>query len=796
MPKKQIKNNFNAGELSEYIAGRTDLQKYYNGCSRLVNGTPLTYGGIEKRPGTFFREIAKSECRVLSFQFSVDDTHILEMGANYMRVLKNGSYITIANTSVPNWNIAGSIDYEVNDFVQDTGAFTANYYYCNTAHTSSAGTDIDDAGDLANWTIFTASDATNLIYELYTPFSVSDIFGAHTVQSADVMYIASDGQHPQKISRFGDDDWTIIDVDFSGGPFLDQNTDSDYTLTFTHDEVAFDSPHYHLVGAQGTLTATEATFATGHVGSIWQLESTRTDDISVEQIIVGTSAGIPIKGTFSVDATGFSAESSARLTLERKEGDGDWAAYRTFTAAIAFTSEENSDDVFYRLVLTNAVLLSAVLTAREQVQLGAVHIDSFTNNQLVNVTVTNDVYHSHEAAVALASMQYGTGQDVEVISATHGYSTGDRVFFDSIVNVNFSYLNNDGTQDATYQITVIDSTTFTLDGTSATGGTPGLTALTGDVQKLSATTTTSQWAEGSWSSLRGFPTATTFHEDRLWFASTSNNPQTLWGSVTGDYENFEADVFDDSALVFALNVNDISEIQWLTSRNSLLIGTANSEHSLSAANPENAITPSDVKVRNLSVYGSSGIQPHILNNALFYAQRANRKMRGLIFNLETLSSRSFDTNRLHNTILEGGVVDMAVQKSLEGVVYIVRTDGTMAAFTYEPEEEVAGWSRMVTGRLGQSGFIPSDGKFTSVAVTSGSTQDVVTAVVNRQIDSSSVYYIEELAPSQIRTIDDAVFLDSCIQVTDNSEEKAVVMASDTILCDEGLCNSSLCGGVV
>jgi len=480
MPTKQIKNSFNSGEQSEYLTGRTDLAKYFTGCSKLINGNVLTYGGVEKRPGTIYRADAKAECRVVAFEFSTDDTHVLEFGVNYMRVFKDGVQAVIPAAGLANWDTGGGTEYSINDMVEDTGSETGNYYYCNTAHTSSAGTDIDDAGDLANWTAMTAS-GTDLIYELFTPFgSIAEIKAFHTTQSADVMYVASDGSHPQKVSRFGDTDWTIIDVPFTGGPFLDENTDDDLTLTFTHDEVAFDSPHYHLVGAQGTLISTGHTpFLAGHVGSIWQLASTRTDDVTVTQVVVGTSQGIPIKGTLSVDASGFPSGSPfATLTLQRKEGNGEWQDFRAFTSAVAYTAEELFDDVSYRLVLAGAAISSAVLTAQEQIQLGAVHIDSFTNTSSVEATVTNDVYHSHLDAVSFVddpgTINFGgTGAgagDVSIDLVTHGFTTGDRVFFSGITLSNYLFLNNDGTQDITFLVTVTDVDTFTVDDTDGLGG--------------------------------------------------------------------------------------------------------------------------------------------------------------------------------------------------------------------------------------------------------------------------------------------------------------------------------------
>jgi len=90
---KQIKNTFNAGELSEYLSGRTDLSKYYNGCSRLVNATVLPHGGAVKRSGTKFIAKAKGRARLIPFVFSSDDSLILELGDQYIRFYKDGDRV-------------------------------------------------------------------------------------------------------------------------------------------------------------------------------------------------------------------------------------------------------------------------------------------------------------------------------------------------------------------------------------------------------------------------------------------------------------------------------------------------------------------------------------------------------------------------------------------------------------------------------------------------------------------------------------------------------------------------------
>ena len=90
MPPKLIKTKFNSGEQSPLMDGGTDMSKYYNGCSKLVNGTVLPYGGVVKRSGTEYIGTAKSKCKLVEFEFSADDTVIIEMGELYARFYQDG----------------------------------------------------------------------------------------------------------------------------------------------------------------------------------------------------------------------------------------------------------------------------------------------------------------------------------------------------------------------------------------------------------------------------------------------------------------------------------------------------------------------------------------------------------------------------------------------------------------------------------------------------------------------------------------------------------------------------------
>ncbi len=873
MPNKTIKNAYNAGELSPYLDGRTDLAKYFNGCSQLVNFTPIPQGGAVKRPGTEYIATAKAKTRLIPFEFSTTDTHILEFGANYIRFFKSGAASVKAKTDFSNWVTATA--YVINDLIEDnvTGD---KYYYCAEAHTSGTlATDIS-AG---KWILMTddPDDATNVIYEIFTEYSATEVFGFHYVQSADVMFIAHVDVHPMKLTRLGDTNWTIVDVNDVDGPFRDENvtvadvlvftatafttgthtaagnnatvmtdsgaaftvdaligqtivnttdgsagviTDNDATTVtvaaltngtdndwdtsdaYTIIDLATEQGFFHATDSTGTLTATggHTPFNVNHIGSHWDLHLTRLDNYVTLAGAVSTgatSSSILIKGDFSVDATGFGDEMV--VSLQREVLNGDFQNHRKFTAAVAFSDTELEDDVLYRIKIDGTAIAATnvTLVAKDQDSHGIVEITDFSTSTSVSATVKTDLFSDVSEEVDIAKLRYGKTADVEVTTtASHGLSNGDIVLVKNISRPEFSGLNFDADENNVYIVVAVTATVFRLfDSAGDVEGdnADNLNTGVGEYYLIKQTSTTIRWAEDSWSIFRGYPRTVNFHEDRLWWASNDAQPQTLWGSKTSEYEKLKTGIFDNDGINFTLNDRDVSQIQWLISKTLLAVGTASKEYVLSASNPDNPITPSDIKAKNQSAYGSNTIQPMILNDAVFFHQRSGKKLRALKFDLNTFSLTAIDVTILNNTILELSATTMAVQKIPDSIVWMTRSDGTLLGFTYEPEEDVLGWSEHITGTTLTT--IPI-GIFESVARISGSIEDEIWVSVQRVINGSTVRYIERFTTRFADQLDEAVHVDSALLVTTGESSKNIIVASDTVRCGFGLCNSSLCGGTI
>lgn len=96
MSQKFIQTSLNTGELAERMAGRVDFQKYFNGLSIMVNSIPLKQGGAEKRPGLEWVAEARGKAKLIPFEFSVEDTVVIEAGDEYMRFFTEDGQVEIA----------------------------------------------------------------------------------------------------------------------------------------------------------------------------------------------------------------------------------------------------------------------------------------------------------------------------------------------------------------------------------------------------------------------------------------------------------------------------------------------------------------------------------------------------------------------------------------------------------------------------------------------------------------------------------------------------------------------------
>ena len=234
-----------------------------------------------------------------------------------------------------------------------------------------------------------------------------------------------------------------------------------------------------------------------------------------------------------------------------------------------------------------------------------------------------------------------------------------------------------------------------------------------------------------------YPRCVTFFEERLYWAGTNNKPQTIWASKSGDFLNMNQGTgLDDESLAFTLATDDVNVIRWMKASDVLLVGTVGGEFKLHGSG--NPVTPSNVRVVQETKYGSSTVTPITSGRAVLFNQRATKKIRQMIFDLNVEGFVAPDLTILAEDITGGGLTHMAYQQEPDSIVWAVREDGVLLGLTYQRDQQVVAWHQHPVGGTGTEvesvAVIPSaDGK-----------SDELWISVKRTINSATVRYIEYL----------------------------------------------------
>lgn len=281
------------------------------------------------------------------------------------------------------------------------------------------------------------------------------------------------------------------------------------------------------------------------------------------------------------------------------------------------------------------------------------------------------------------------------------------------------------------------------------------TATATVLKNLKTTSATAVWAEGAWSAVRGYPSRVVFHDSRLWFGRTNYEPQKIWGSKIFVYDNYALDTQDDDdALNLALVSNEANELQWLASTKNLLSGTYGGGFVISSGGDNLAITPDNARADEEIGVGSAPLQPKRIGQFLYFVQRFKKTLRELFYVWDMNSYKAVDRTILSPHILGDGIIEMDVQNDPDPVLFCVRTEGTLAMLTREPDQEFAAWSRQTTA-----------GTYTSIAIIPSQVADYDEAwvIVERWINGSQKKYVEYFEnPEPPARQDQCVYLHSAL----------------------------------
>ena len=287
------------------------------------------------------------------------------------------------------------------------------------------------------------------------------------------------------------------------------------------------------------------------------------------------------------------------------------------------------------------------------------------------------------------------------------------------------------------------------DGYGKITGYTSATVVTWEViEDTGSSTASTDWSLGAFSDTTGHPKCVSFFEQRLVFAGTTNQPQTLFFSRSGDYENFNDNrggtITDSSAMIYTIASNQVNAITSIKATRTLIVMTTGGEFTVTSGATEDPITPTNLNIRKQSSYGSAGVDALSIGNTTVFLQRAKRKIREIAYNFDTDGYIAPDLTILSENISESGIVQMDYQQEPYSIVWCVRDDCSLVAMTYNRLQDVVAWHKHEFGG--------TNAKCKSVAVIDiDTTEDQVWCIIERTIDGSTKQYVEYLTPNDFNS---------------------------------------------
>lgn len=361
------------------------------------------------------------------------------------------------------------------------------------------------------------------------------------------------------------------------------------------------------------------------------------------------------------------------------------------------------------------------------------------------------------------------GRNFKVAGATTNTFELEDLFGNAIDTTGFTAFTSGGTADKIYEIsTPYTSANLPRLNFAQSADVMYLVHPSYEIRTLSrtdhnawtlATATITGSPTPSLSTSNNYPSVVTFFEQRLVFAASNNNPQTIWFSKSADYLNFTVGTSADDALIYTIAANQVNAIRFLSATRILVLGTSGGEYVLTTTN-DGPVTPTTTQIRKYSNYGTSQVQPVQVADVTLFLQRGSKKVREFRYvgEVDTAGYQAPDMTILAEHITEGGVTQFAYQQEPDSIIWAIRADGTLLGMTYRRDEQVVAWHKHVIGGEYDGGQAVVESIATLPNETS---EDELYMVVKRTIDGTTKRYIEKLNVFEFGDqTTDAYFVDS------------------------------------
>ena len=312
---------------------------------------------------------------------------------------------------------------------------------------------------------------------------------------------------------------------------------------------------------------------------------------------------------------------------------------------------------------------------------------------------------------------------VEITHVNHGMTASDSITLRNAAGVgNISASNLNGARSIQK---IIDENRYTI----TAGGSANATEDGGGNVQIVTHAPSKEWMEQSYSSLRGYPAAVGFHENRLWFGGTLAQPDTVWASKSGLYYNFDiGTAADDDSLELVMSIGEVATIRHFVSNRDIHIFTAGSEFFIPTFENQ-PITPTNARVKRQTSFGSTFVRPQPFYGATIFSQIGGKMIRQFVFDDSEQAYKADPISLLSSHLISDPVQMCVVSGAVntaESFVFVQNFTGEIAVYNLNRVEGVAGWTRFET-----------DGSFHSVTAI----DNRVFAVVKTDLGSGTNSFV-------------------------------------------------------
>ncbi len=669
-----IQPAFTAGEISEEVASRVDLEKYQLALLTAENALLRPYGGLYKRTGMLYHGPCvyhDKQALLVRFNFTESICYLLEAGQGYINIWRDGvklpvqlatpwteadlphlrftqsadvMYITSGRCPVQVITRYSESDWRMAEFRFENGPFEpinpdadCKVYASGTAGSVLLNSSKDvflpgQVGALLKISHFVEEVSVNSSFGAATAVEPAKIsVGIYTVRAeVSGTWAGSVTWQGGSYSR-----WTNIRV-FSGNG--SQVFDNEYTVD--NDGSTHTQAYYREMRFSANVVTGSATV---------KLYNADTDALLYEEMLSPVSAALASMMVGSSWKLITNEKWTGKISLEYRPYHSDvWRSYRTYSSKEDYNVVESG-------------------TVEEYGELRLVTHSGFTGTVRFDLSA---YAYTHESVLRITS--YANARQVQ----------------------------------------------------AAVEGTP-----------LATTGGTADWNMGAWNAVNGYPYCATFFQDRLVFAGSAKFPNMVWMSRTGDYPNFGVekaggDVTDDSAVQQSLISRELFKVQHLIPGQDLIVLTEGNEWMISGSE---IVTPKRMTPKLQTARGVSEVPPQFIGNRIVYVQRRGATVRDMGYSYDSDNYTGMDLTLLAKHLVKGHrIVDATYSQEPDSVIYFVRGDGVLLCLTYIREQEVYAWSRIVTdGAFEAVTAIPGAGGDTVYAIV----RRVVNGQTRRYVES-------------------------------------------------------------